>query len=303
MKTFCHKCRKEYAQDAFLVYETKDEIMKTNATKISKMSFGLIVTVMLMIGGCTQDPPKNQNLFMGYIEDTEVNVTTRIPGKITEIYVHEGEYVKVNQKIAQLDNKDMLDNLSAMKAELINIGKNRKRLENLYAVGAIPQQKLDEIETAYEVVKDKMAALQSNINDMTITSPIAGKVNVRVLEPGQMMSPGMPVVVVTDTSISWARFSIPETYVNQISLGKVYRLTTGLGNTSFTAKVIEILPMADFATKVPTNLQDEWDVRAFSVKMMILNNKDKAKPGIYVYLKLANPNAQAGYEGGSHETN
>ncbi len=277
--------------------------MKTNTTIVSKVSVRLAVIAMLMIGGCAQDPPKYQNLFMGYIEDTEVNVTTRIPGKITDIYVHEGQYVKEDQKIAQLDNKDMLDNLSAMKAELTNIGRNKKRLENLYAVGAVPQQKLDEIETAYDVVRDKMAALQSNINDMTITSPIAGKVNVRVLEPGQMMAPGMPVVVVTDTSISWARFSIPESYINQIQLGKVLTLTTGIAGVSFRAEVIQILPMADFATKVPTNLQDERDVRAFSVKMKILNNKDQIKPGIYVYLKLANPSAQVALGGGSHETN
>ena len=276
--------------------------MKTNTTFVSKVSVGLAAIAMLMIGGCAQDPPKNHNLFIGYIEDTEVNATTRIPGKITDIYVHEGQYVKEDQKIAQLDNKDMLDNLSAMKAELSNIGRNKKRLENLYAVGAVPQQKLDEIETAYDVVKDKMAALQSNINDMTITSPIAGKVNVKVLEPGQMMAPGMPVVVVTDTSISWARFSIPESYINQIQLGKVLTLTTGVSNVNFLAEVVQILPMADFATKVPTNLQNERDVRAFSVKMKILNNKDQVKPGIYVYLKLSNPEAQVAYEGGSHES-
>jgi hypothetical protein len=113
----------------------------------------------------------------------------------------------------------------------------------------------------------------------------------------------MPVVVETDTSISWARFSIPESYINQIQLGKVLTLTTGISGVSFRAEVIQILPMADFATKVPTNLQDERDVRAFSVKLKILNNKEQIKPGIYVYLKLASPSAQVALGGGSHETN
>lgn len=269
---------------------------------LSRASLASTVIMLLMIAGC-QDPPKTQNVFMGYIEDTEVNVTTRIPGKITDIFVNEGSYVKENQKIAQLDNKDMLDNLNAIKQELSNIDKNRKRLQKMYAVGAISEQKLDEIETTYEVIKDKMMALQTNVNDMTILSPIAGKVNVRVLEPGQMMAPGMPVVVVTDTSITWARFSIPESYINQIQLGKVLTLTTGIAKTNFKAEVVQILPMADFATKVPTNLQDERDVRAFSVKMKILNGKDQIKPGIYVYLKLAKQNSQAANEGGSHESN
>ena len=34
-----------------------------------------------------------QHQFMGYIENTQVNITGRMPGKITAIYVDEGDTV------------------------------------------------------------------------------------------------------------------------------------------------------------------------------------------------------------------
>lgn len=248
-----------------------------------------LVLIIFFTMGCEEEKPKEFNHFMGYIENTQVNVTTRIPGKITDIYVDEGDYVEANQKVCQLDNESMLHNLEALKTQLKNINKNRKRIQNLYKAGAVPQQKLDEIETAYQVVTSKMLALKSNIDDMTITAPISGIVNVKVLEVGQMMPPGMPVVILTDTSTSWARFSIPETYINQLKLGDKVSLYTGVNGLEFSAVVTQILPMADFATKVPTSFQDERDVRAFSVKLKILDNIEEIKPGMYVYLKLKNP--------------
>lgn len=242
--------------------------------------------------GCSQSAPADP-LFMGYIEDTQVNVTTRIPGRITDIFVDEGAPVTAGQKVAQLDDSSMVANLRALRRRRANINKNRQRLERMYAVGAIPEQKLDEIETAYDVLTDKMMALESNVRDMTIRSPIDGRVGVRVLEPGEMMAPGMPVVVVSDTSTSWARFSIPETYMAQVRVGNAFTLTTGVDSLRVHARVVQILPLADFATKVPTNLQDQRDVRSFSVRLKLLDHATELPPGVYVYLSLKPP-AQPG---------
>ena len=242
-------------------------------------------TTLLLVASCRQADPA-RDVFMGYIEDTQVNVTTRIPGRLTDVFVTEGQYVRAGQRIARLDDTGMVDNLHALRRELANIATNRQRLQRLYAAGAIPEQKLDEIETTYDVVTDKTMALASDIHDMTITSPIPGKVAVRIHEPGEMLAPGMPVVVVQDTATTWARFSIPESYVNQVHLGQVVTLSTGSDSALCRAEVVEVLPMADFATKVPTNLQDQRDVRAFAVRMKLLDHRRRMEPGMYVYLTL-----------------
>ncbi len=249
----------------------------------------IALLAIVMVSCDNSKPVTDMTRFMGYIENTQVNVTTRIPGRITAIYVDEGDTVKEGEKVAQLDTREILANRSALMAKLRNVEVNRQRIENLYKAGAIAQQSLDEISTNEEMLKAQISAIDINVGDMTITSPLDGIVNVKVLEVNQMMPPGMPVVVVTDPQGTWARFNIPETFINRINLGDTLSLTSSIANLGFKAKVVQILPVADFATHTPTTLRDQNDVNTFDVKMKITSNQMKCKPGMSVYLQLKGP--------------
>jgi RND family efflux transporter MFP subunit len=262
--------------------------MKTKTILI--VSFSLIGTIS---SSCINSEEKEikQPQFMGYIENTQVNVTARASGKITAIYVDEGDTIKQGGKIAQLDTRELTANMAAMNSQLKNIQLNKNRLEHLFQVGAVPQQKVDEIETAYEVLSNNILALKIKIEDMVITAPIDGVVNAKLLETGQMMSPGMPIVVITDPVGSWARISIPEKYINQINPGQQFVLGSNVPGFTYAAIVMQLLPMADFATRTPTTLRDERDVRTFDIKLKLIDAPHHAsintcKPGMYVYLSL-----------------
>ncbi len=262
-------------------------IQKTMNVNIKHLFLAALLAGML--AGCSsfkkEQPVKNPE-FMGYIENTQVNVTTRIPGRIMEICVDEGDSVREGDVIARLDTRPVEAQLSALETKLANIAVNKKRIENLYKAGAIPQQKLDEIETGYSMLADNIRAMKINIADMTIRAPMDGIVTVKVLEVNQMMPPGMPVVIETDPEGTWARFNVPESYLDQISAGKIFSLRSNVPGLVFKGKVIQILPMADFATFTPTQLRGEKDIRTFDVKMKIIEHAQECKPGMSVYLTL-----------------
>ena len=181
--------------------------------------------------------------------------------------------------------------MAAMQSQLKNISLNKNRIDHLFQAGAVPKQKVDEMETAFEVLSSNILALKIKVEDMYVTAPIDGIINVRLLEIGQMLSPGMPVVVITDPVGSWARFSIPEKYIDQINLGQQFVLEGNVPGLTYAAKVVQILPMAEFATRTPTMLRDERDVRTFDLKLKLIDAPGRAsinmcKPGMYVYLTL-----------------
>jgi len=265
---------------------------------MKKILFLSTLVIAVVLSSCKEKKEKIKNpVFQGYIENTQVNVTTRMPGRIEKIFVDEGDTVKEGDTVAILDTRVLRAKRQALLAKLKNIEVNKKRLEELYKAGAVPQQKLDEINTGYDIVNAKLKALEINIEDMTIRAPMDGIISVKVLEPNQMMPPGMPVVIETDPKGTWARFGVPETYLDQINLGDTFELTTNSDNLKLKAKVIQILPLANFATHTPTSLRDERDVRTFDIKMLILNNQMKCKPGMSVYLTLKPEKAK------SHEAN
>ncbi len=259
---------------------------------ITRLSLLAVIVLFGSLTGCHKQQVNSNTTFAGYIENTQVNVNTRIPGRIVKLLVDEGQKVEQGDTIAVLDKTELLENKKALLSRLENIRTNRKRIENLYKAGAIPQQKLDEIETNYQFVYHKILALDSKLNDMTITAPISGIVVTKILEKGQMMPPGMPVVVLTDTNSTYARFSIPENYLDQINMGQSFTLKSAVKNLTIKAKVFQIIPMANFATKTPTTLRGQRDVRSFSVKMKFDKFYPQLKPGMSVYLSLKNPEIQ-----------
>ena len=258
-----------------------------NMKRIAMFLFSALLMAVFTTS-CKEDSNSKvkDNEFQGYIENTQVNVTTRIPGRIEKIFVDEGDTLKEGDTVATLDARVLKAKREALLAKIKNVRVNKRRVEKLYEAGAVPQQKLDEINTGFDMLKANIKALDINIDDMTIRAPMDGIVNVKVLEPNQMMPPGMPVVIETDPKGTWARFGIPETYLGQINLGDTFELQTNSKDLTLKAKVIQILPMANFATHTPTTLRDQRDVRTFDVKMLILTNQLKCKPGISVYLTL-----------------
>ena len=258
-----------------------------------KTNLALLMLVSLLITACSDikltNEKKAQPEFQGYVETTQVNVTTRMPGRIVDILVDEGDHLKQGDTVALLDTREILANKKALLAKLHNVAVNKRRLEHLYKAGAVPQQKLDEVTTGYEMLQAKIQALNTRIADMVIKAPMDGVVTLKVLEKNQMMPPGMPVVIETDPNGTWARFSIPETYLDQLHLGDQVNLKTNAGNLSLKGKIIQIIPMANFATHTPTSARDERDIRTFDVKILILDHQKDLKPGMSVFLKLKSP--------------
>jgi len=269
-------------------------MMKRN---IKLIGIGLIF-LSVFVGCKTQKDEENKDVvFSGYIENTQVNVTTKMPGQIMAIYVDEGDTLKNGQVVAKLDTRAMEAQLGALKAKLKNIEVNKKRVANLYKAGAVPLQKLDEIETGYTMLQDKIRAIQIKIDDMTIKAPMDGIVTVKVLEINQMMPPGMPVVIETNPNESaWARFNIPESYLDQIQLGDKFTLSTNIKGVSLNAKVIQVIPMVNFATILPTEESGNKEIKTFEIKMKILSGLDQCKPGISVFITLKNISLENGEE-------
>ena len=76
------------------------------------VNFLLFITLMVIgfVSCKSKEHAPKDTLFSGYIENTQINVTTRIPGRITAIYVNEGDTIKQGEKVAQLDQREILAN-------------------------------------------------------------------------------------------------------------------------------------------------------------------------------------------------
>ncbi|MFN4178921.1 MAG: efflux RND transporter periplasmic adaptor subunit [Armatimonadota bacterium] len=90
-----------------------------------------------------------------------------------------------------------------------------------------------------------LAAAQVQLSYATITAPFSGIVVKRYIDPGDMASPGMPLVTVVDPSSFRLEVTVPESYVKFIHIGDSVPVTIEALDQTTTGRIYEIVPSAD----------------------------------------------------------
>jgi membrane fusion protein YbhG len=130
----------------------------------------------------------------------------------------------------------------------------------------------------------QIASLEKNKADATVLAPIAGIVSERLLDPGEMAAPRVPIVVLTDLDHAWAEVFVGEPDIPRLKLGQPATVFTDAGS-SVGGTVSFISPKAEFT---PRNVQTAEDRSklVYRVKIAIDNRDGLLKQGMPVEAEI-----------------
>lgn len=139
-------------------------------------------------------PQKGPTPITGLVDATEIDIASKVPGRVKELLVHEGDLVEAGQQLVTIESDELqakLDQVQAgisaaqAKLRLAQAGarseekeatrqallaarhqadvakKSRDRLETLLKEGAVPQQQFDEVESRWLVAMDQLAMAEA----------------------------------------------------------------------------------------------------------------------------------------------
>ncbi len=151
-------------------------------------------------------------------------------------------------------------------------------LANLRA-GARPQE-LAVARARIAAIDAELARLAQNRADAVVTAPLAGVVTSRLVEPGELVGPGTPLVVLVDLDHAWANVYVEEPLVPALRLDQPATVLTDAGDR-LDGRVAFISPRAEFT---PRNVQtaDERARLVYRVKVEVDNRAGILKPGMPV---------------------
>ncbi|UCD84265.1 MAG: efflux RND transporter periplasmic adaptor subunit [Deltaproteobacteria bacterium] len=244
----------------------------------------------------------------GTIEVTEIDVSSKLIGKVDEIKVEEGDQVKKGEVLLNLDHRELLiqkkqalavlgaaRHLSAqVEAVLNNLTTSSRRAEKLYRGGSLSQQKYEEITTRleatnqqYEAAKNQLAQAEAalefveiQIDNARLEAPIDGVVLQRNIDVGELAFIGMPLVTLGNLDDVWLEIYIPETRLGRVKLGQKVEITVdSFPDKIYEGKIIGISQEAEFT---PKNIQtrEERVKLVYGVKIGIKNPLQELKPGM-----------------------
>jgi HlyD family secretion protein len=172
-------------------------------------------------------------------------------------------------------------------AARVQAAKDRGRASNEAVASLRAGARREEIAGAQariDAVDAQLAALRKTLGDAKLATPVGGIVTSRLVDPGELIAPRTPVVVITDLDRAWANVYVDEPVVPRLSLGQTIPLVTDAGQR-LEGRITFISPKAEFT---PRNVQtaEERTKLVYRIKVTADNRQGILKSGMPVEAEL-----------------
>ena len=259
----------------------------------------------MLVAGCGSTATESAVIW-GQVDATEVDINTKVAGRLMELYVKEGSVVKRGQLLARIDAREKQAKTAAAKAQLeasraaavqaanlANARQDMLRYDSLYRQGAASEQSCDAYQTkykvaaaAYEQEQQGVTAAEENLRqsgiyleETNIIAPFDGIIVNKYVDPGAMISTGMPIVALQDPLDNWADFKVKETELEHYAVGAPAEVRGRSEKLRLQGKIVDISRKPDFASYRATSERgDAGDIIAFNVKVQL--NDERVRPGM-----------------------
>ncbi|HYU89238.1 MAG TPA: efflux RND transporter periplasmic adaptor subunit [Gemmatimonadales bacterium] len=197
------------------------------------------------------------------------------------------------------------------------------RLDRLLGEGVVATQRRDEAEASFRTARDAAEAakaqyevalaglraedraavtadlrradgvvreISSYVDENTLRSPLDGQVMVKVVEQGELVSPGLPLLTIVDLSDQWVTVNLREDRLAGLRVGDKLRATIpAVDAEPRQFAVYYIAPLGSFATWRATRESGGFDVRTFEVRARPERPIEGLRPGMSALIQWPGP--------------
>ena len=212
----------------------------------------------------------------------QVNVTSDVSGRITEVMFTAGSNVKAGSPLIQLFDAPEQGDLASFKAQATVAQLSLDRAKQLAARQFGPQATVDQAQAAYDQANAGIAKTQAIISQKLVRAPFDGELGVRHVEVGQFLTAGTQIVTLTDLSQLYANFTVTEKDSGQLKVGQIVRVAVdAYPDRTFEGKINAIEP------------QIATDTRNIRVQATLDNPDRILKPGMFATTTVVLPDKAA----------
>ncbi len=263
----------------------------------------------------------------GRVEATQVDIATKIAGRVIEIVPHEGDIVSPGEVVALIDTSETMAQLhegqaaaalarqtvatrqasvASDEAQLQVANEVMQRTAALVAKGwsthevydqrtqqlnsadaalKATKSQVDEAQASVKTADARVEELQAVIDDSTIKSPVRGRVQYRLVEPGAVLPAGGKIATVIDLSDVYTTIYLPGPQAGRLKIGDDARVVVDAApEYVFPATVSFVAPESQFTPKT-VEVQSEREQLMFRVKLqaplqLLKDIEDQVKAGL-----------------------
>ena len=193
----------------------------------------------------------------------KTDVASQLLASIREVNARPGDKVTAGKVLVALDDRELLAqqreataSLAAADADLVTRRAEYQRTKASYDRGGVSAEELNKTEGAFRVAetqvrraKETIGRIEILITYTRISASTDGLVSERFAEPGDLSTPGKPILSVYDPSDLELQVSVPENLSVGLGVGQTLDVRIDALNLATTARVREVVPQAQQASR------------------------------------------------------
>ena len=211
-----------------------------------------------------------------------VTVSAEVGGRITQILFESSDDVKAGQALVQLDTASEKSQLaSAVAAEELartELSRQKKLLEK----NMTSDEAIDRAEAQLKDSVAQVGVIKALIDKKTVRAPFSGRLGIRQVDLGQILSVGDPIVTLQSLNPMYVDFSVPQQKLSLLQNDMDVRIKSDAHpETIFHGKIAH------------SDLEVDPVTRNVQVQALAENTDEKLRVGMFVNVELVLPEKRA----------
>lgn len=199
-----------------------------------------------------------------------VQIPSEVGGTVVSIDFESGARVEQGDRLVALDTSVEEAQLASLRAQLELARQTLERKQALRERGLGTEADLDQAQATFRRFQAEIAVVKATIDKKRIEAPFAGKLGLRLVDLGQYLAPGAPIVTLQALDPMLLDFDLPQGALANISVGQRVELTTdAYPDRVFEGRILAISPQVSEAT------------RSFGVRATLHNPDELLRPGMF----------------------
>ena len=205
-----------------------------------------------------------------------VSVTSKTSNLVTAIRFNDGQNVQAGQVLVELDRAQTEAALAAASAAFAESQSQFNRSRELFNTQALSKSQYEQLEATMKSNQARVDAAKASLADTYIRAPFSGRVGLRRVSLGTLISPGTVITTLDDTSSIKVDFAVPEMNLGELRSGQtVIARSSAYPGRNFAGRVASVDSRVDPGS------------RAVTVRALVPNRDGALKPGMFLTVDLS----------------
>ena len=210
-----------------------------------------------------------------------VKISAELGGRVSEILFKSGAVVKEGDVLLRLDTSSETAQLASAEAAASLAKADLERVRKLGKRELASEDTVDRAEAEVKETVAQVGVIRALIAKKTVRAPFSGRLGLRLVNLGQILKEGDPIVALQTLDPIHVDFSIPQRQIMQLGQNMQVRVTSDIApGDTLEGRIIAVNPEVDATTR---------NVR---VRALVANPDEQLRAGMFTRVEVVLPERQ-----------